>query len=216
MFVTEQRGKVIDFSRPFMTVQATVMIRKPPEGQAPAILSVRHLLQHPMLEYGTLDHGLIKRAFRTSNVSLYRAMWDHMRTYQEILLTDSNEDGIHRVRTENYAYILPNTIAEYVIRREPCDLIMVDSFLLHQAYALATRKGSSLLPYLSRAIDILQEDGYLHTLYERWWIEKGDCNTVRTSRMFSYNTAATNVSAHNPMCVICILYAVITISCRWQ
>ncbi len=189
MFITEQRSRAVDFTRSFMTVEATVLIRKPPEGIPPAILSVRDLLENDQIEYGTLNRGIIRRAFKLSNITLYRKMWDHLRTYQDFLLTETNEEGIDKVRTENYAFIIPTTIAEYITRRKPCDMLMVDTFLMKRGYGLAVQKGSNLLPYLNRAMEILQRDGYLRRLYEKWWVEKGDCTPVRSSRVFSLNSA---------------------------
>lgn len=33
LFVTRYRRRVVDFTRPFMTVGATILIRKPPHGE---------------------------------------------------------------------------------------------------------------------------------------------------------------------------------------
>ncbi len=195
MFITEHRKRVVDFTRPFLTVEATVLLRKPPEDAPREVLSVRDLLNHPTLKYGTLDRGIIRRAFRLSNVSLYRDMWTYMKDNHDAVMTTSNDDGIERVRKENYAFIIPNSIAEYIIRRKPCDLEMVDSFLLKAGYGLAVLKNSKLRNSLDRAIETLEKDGYLKRLYNKWWVERGECHPVRSSRMFSYSKSSSHVQS---------------------
>ena len=211
MFITDQRARVVDFTRPFMTVEATLLTRKPPDGVPPEVMSVRDVVDNDRVEYGTLNRGIIRRAFRLSNVTLYRKMWEHLREYQDFLLTETNEEGIERVRKENYAFIIPNTIAEFVTRRKPCDLLMVDTFLMKQGYGLAVPRGSNLLPYLNRALEILERDGYLRRLYEKWWIERGDCTPVRSSRVFSLNSA-TNSHA-NVFVILSAIFSLLTM-CR--
>jgi hypothetical protein len=57
-------------------------------------------------------------------------------------MTATNEEGIEKVRREKFAFILPDTIGEYVSQRAPCDLISVGRFLERRGYALAVPKQS--------------------------------------------------------------------------
>ena len=70
--------------------------------------------------------------------------------------------GIRRVRAENYAFILPNTIADYISRRKPCDIQMVPIVApdMQWGYGLAVPKGSGLMDYLNSALLILEERGF--------------------------------------------------------
>lgn len=197
MLITDQRSRVVDFTRPYMKVEATILVKKPRLGESPEVLSARDLLDNPDLHFGTLNKGVMRRAFKTSNITLFKHMWQEMKKEPEILLTETNEDGIAKVRQGNYAFIIPTPIGEYISRRKPCDLVMVDSFLLRQAYGLAVPKGAAILPYLNRAIEILEHDGYLRKLYEKWWIEKGECNPVKTSsRVYSNGSNTPNGFTH--------------------
>ena len=127
MYITQHRRDVVDFTYPFMHVQATILLKRPPTGKQAPIHSVQELQQQTDIKYGTLNNGLIKGAFRASNNSLYQKMWQDMNYFKPSIFTKSNEEGIRRVRESNgkYAYILPSTIADYIARRDPCDLITV-------------------------------------------------------------------------------------------
>ena len=86
---------------------------------------------------------------------------------------------------EKYVFILPSTIADYISRRLPCDLIAKDKFLMKRSYGLATQKGSGLLPKLNSALKLLHINGYLEFLYNKWWIKKSECNGIKYSKMYS-------------------------------
>ena len=121
------------------------------------------------------------------------------------VLTNSNEAGLARVRGEHltaefsydsshnrgkntpeisirpisddrYAFILPDTIADYITTRKPCDLQKVgEGFLMNRGYGLAVPKGSSLLSYLNRGLNLLEADGTLHRLHKKWWTSGNQC-----------------------------------------
>ncbi len=132
---------------------------------------------------------MIIRAFRTNNDSLSVALWRKMKQFQPGVFTKSNEEGIDRIRKEKYAFILPSTIADYVSRRMPCDLISVDRFLMTKSYGLATQKGSGLLPKLNSALEHLHTSGFIDYIYDKWWIKKSECNGIKSSKIYSLNAA---------------------------
>lgn len=195
MFITEQRLRAVDFTRPFLIIQATLIYKKPPEGIPLDFTSVEDLVNKPYIRYGTLNRGIIRRSFRHTNVSLYKTMWEYMRAYEEDLLTSTNDEGISRVRKETYAFILPNAIADYVARRKPCDLVLIDNFLLKSGYGFAVPKRSALLPYINRALDILDQNGFIKRMYNKWWVEKGDCHGIQTGRVFSLNKSSSTTNS---------------------
>ena len=207
MFITEQRRRAVDFSRAFLVVEATIIYKKPPDGVPLDFTSVEDLVNKPYIRYGTLNRGVIRRGFRHTNVSLYKTMWEYMKAYEDDLLTTTNEDGIARVRSETYAFILPNTIADYVARRRPCDLVLIDKFLLKSGYGIAVPKHSALLPYINKALDILDANGYLKRMYHKWWVERGSCHGIQTGRVFSLNQSASSVEK------LSILYLVTSALC---
>src|SRR6218665_2404227 len=203
LYVTDQREEVVDFSLPFLIVQATILLKKPPTGTPSRVQAVVDLLKNPDLTYGTLNTGLILRAFRTTNVSLYRTIYENIRRFHPPAFTASNEEGIERARRTNYAFILPHTIGDYVSRRFPCDIITVDRFLMKERFALAVPKGSGLLQQLNRAIRVLLENGFLEKLYSKWLLDQSDCNGIQSSKMYSSSNAPDNrTSFYMPLCVL--------------
>ena len=182
LYITDHRSEVIDFSRPFLQVDATLLMKRPPTGKKLSIRAASDLLTQQRYTYGTLNAGVIIRAFRTSNDSVYRAIWRKMRKTQPSAFTPTNEEGINRVRQDNYIFIIPSTIGEYIKRRAPCDLVTIDNFLMERAYGLAVQKGSALLPRLNKILSLLEINGFLHHLYKKWWIDHNECNGVKTSK----------------------------------
>jgi glutamate receptor, ionotropic, invertebrate len=58
----------------------------------------------------------------------------------------SNQEGVDRVRSKKgkYAFLLESSINEYLIERQPCDIMKVGSNLDSKGYGIATPIGSDL------------------------------------------------------------------------
>ncbi len=173
---------VVDFTRPYLHVQATVLIQRPQGGRDLPIQMSTDLLDQNVMKYGTLNTGVIIRAFRRSNDSFLQTLWRKMRSFSPPAFTSTNAQGISRVRNGGYAFILPSTIGEYISKREPCDLITVDRFLMNRGYGLAVQKGSALLPKLNQVLALMEMNGDLHRLYQKWWNDRSECNGIKTSK----------------------------------
>jgi hypothetical protein len=176
---------VVDFSEPFMVAQATLLFRKPQQGEL-HIRNVGDLIAQREIVYGTLNHGLIYRAFRSSDNKTMSLMWRAMHSEERgNLFTTSNIEGVERVRTEKYAFILPDTIGEYLSLRQPCDLVTVDRFLMREPYALALPKNWRYTEKLNSALRRLREVGGLDRLRRKWWTGQDECSmNAQTSRMY--------------------------------
>ena len=185
LYITDYRSAVVDFTDPFMRVQATLLLRKPPKGMQLRIKSAKDLINQSEIKYGTLKKGVIRKAFRTTNDTAYKILWRNMQRFDDSVFTDTNEQGIDRVRRDKYAYVLPSTIGEYITLRYPCDLVTVDRFLMSRGYALAVQHDSPLKQRLDRGIKGLQKSGYLTRLYRRWWTSGSECNGIKTGHLHS-------------------------------
>jgi len=184
LYITEQRAEVVDFSIPFLVVEAAILLRKSTAGshQDLRVRSAADLLavSPDVLEFGTLNAGLIYRTLRTSNSTLHRMLYSRMRRSRPSVFVSSNEEGINRVRASTgrrqYAFILPRTIADYISRRYPCDLrVVVDPGIANERFGLAVPRGSGLRPQLNRALRQLIADEFIERTYARWMLDGSEC-----------------------------------------
>ena len=209
MFPTKNRLKVVDFSQHYLNVEATVILRKPPHGVPSRITKVEDLLNQSEIKYGTWDTGIIIRAFRRTNDTLYRIMWRNIQRFSPNAFTDSNDEGIQRVRNEKYAFILPHPIGEYISMQFPCDLITVDKFLLKQkGYSIAVSKGSPLLSEINKQLNIMKQTGYLQRIYHKWWFEGNECG-IQTGKMYSTSKAEYNTIVSKALIVLLFLILIL-------
>lgn len=170
MYVTRPRKRVVAFTERFRTVAAAVVIRSKSAMEL-KINSLRDLLSlDPKVIFGTLEKGVIHRTLKRSNDSLVRTMYSRMLASKELSFTSSNEQGLERMRQKPlYAYVLQDVIAEYLMRRAPCDLTIVAEIKIDSHFALAVNKGSGLIPKLNRGLQKLNKSGELDQLYYKWW-----------------------------------------------
>ena len=210
MYVTSQRSKVVDFSVPFLDVHATLLLRKP----AP-INTVGDLINQSEIKYGTLDRGILVRAFKSTNSTMLKMMWRNMLRFNPSVFTTNNEAGISRVRNEKYAFVIPHTIGEYMSMQEPCDLVTVDRFLMDRGYCLAVNKDSDLLQPINLAILTLRDSGRLTELYRKWWIGQSQCNGITPHKIYgsAYIASSTTVHLSSHVCHVmwCLLAYITTI-----
>jgi ionotropic glutamate receptor len=104
-----------------------------------------------------------------------------------------------RSKKGKYAFLLESSINEYLVERQPCDLMKVGDNLDSKGYGIATPIGSDLkyniyfkepkpiipdfkLEFCYReAINVfilqLKEDGSLARLKEKWWKQTSECET---------------------------------------
>jgi hypothetical protein len=161
-------------------------------------LPAQDLIRQSDIRYGTLKRGVLVRAFRRTNVTTYRTAWRQMTRFRPSVFTETNDEGIERLRRpgEHYAFILPHPIGDYVANRQPCDLVTVGRFLAHRGYALAVprmganARGLTRDPFsspssifgaavdraaLNTALRNLADTGFIEGLYRKWWTANTPC-----------------------------------------
>ena len=191
LYVTFPRASVVDFTRPFMNVSATFLTLR--STQHAHAKTPQDIVNDPNMYYGTLQVSTIMRAFKTTNHSLYRQIWQRMQSFSPHVFTNSNSEGIERVRSSNgrYAFIVPSDIGEYVAAQAPCDVTTVGSFLNERHFALAVPKDSVFLAKLNTALLYLEQTGFLRGLYKKWWFRDSPCvvsNNYSRSQLQSSNS----------------------------
>ncbi|XP_076467659.1 glutamate receptor 3-like [Babylonia areolata] len=140
------------------------------------IESVDDLVNHPTIKYGVPSSGTTFQFFATADVPVYKQMYEYMNSNPEVLVSTPDE-GIQRVRDSKgkYAFLTDSSAIEYANNREPCDTTSAGPKLNNKGFGIATPRGSDMRDQITLAVLRLKEGGTLHTLQQRWWIEKGQC-----------------------------------------
>ncbi|GAB0095911.1 Ionotropic glutamate receptor [Sergentomyia squamirostris] len=123
-----------------------------------------------VIKYGAKRDGSTISFFKDAEYETYQKMYKYMMDHPD-LLTSSNPEGLARVKSDNYAFLMESTSIEYIVERE-CDVTQINGLLDDKGYGIAMRKNSPYRNALSEAVLKLQEQGKLSTLKIKWWQEK--------------------------------------------
>ena len=102
------------------------------------------------IAYGAKKDGSTINFFKDAEYKTYQKMYQYMKDHPE-LLTSSNGEGLDRVRTDNYAYLMESTSIEYITERY-CEVTQIGGLLDDKGYGIAMRK--SKLVIMGQAIDL--------------------------------------------------------------
>ncbi|KTG04163.1 hypothetical protein cypCar_00016662 [Cyprinus carpio] len=131
-------------------------------------------------------------ALQKTKISTYDKMWEFMNSRRQSVIVKSVEEGIHRVLTSDYAFLMESTTIEFVTQRN-CNLTQIGGLIDSKAYGVGTPIGTTHIyivssqtftltaelkssPYRDKitiAILQLQEEGKLHMMKEKWWRGNG-------------------------------------------
>lgn len=95
------------------------------------------------IKYGAKRGGSTAGFFLSAEYETYKKMGEFMKANPD-LLTSSNPEGLHRVKTEDYAFLMESTSIEYTVERE-CDVTQVGGLLDDKGYGIAMRKSGNAL-----------------------------------------------------------------------
>ncbi|KYO42510.1 glutamate receptor ionotropic, kainate 5-like [Alligator mississippiensis] len=95
-------------------------------------------------------------------------MWNYMQSKQPSVFVKSTEEGVARVLSSRYAFLLESTMNEYH-RRRNCNLTQVGGLLDTKGYGIGMPLGSPFRDEITLAILQLQENNRLEILKRKWW-----------------------------------------------
>ncbi|XP_048414238.1 glutamate receptor ionotropic, kainate 3 isoform X3 [Stegostoma tigrinum] len=136
------------------------------------IESADDLAKQTKIEYGAVKDGATMTFFKKSKISTFEKMWAFMSSRQQTALVKSNEEGIQRVLSADYAFLMESTSIEYVTQRN-CNLTQIGAPIDSKGYGIGTPLGSPYKEKITIAVLQLQEDGKLHMIKEKWWRGNG-------------------------------------------
>ncbi|CAL8315432.1 unnamed protein product [Boreogadus saida] len=123
--------------------------------------------------YGVVEDGATMTFFtERTKISTYDKMWEFMNSRRHSVLVKSVDEGIQRVLTSDYAFLMESTTIEFVTQRN-CNLTMIGGLMDSKAYGVGTPMGSPYRDKITIAILQLQEEGKLHMMKEKWWRGNG-------------------------------------------
>ncbi|XP_055851575.1 glutamate receptor ionotropic, kainate 2-like [Episyrphus balteatus] len=121
--------------------------------------------------YGAKSSGSTRTFFKNTEDVTYSLMNDFMNQNPN-LLTSTNDEGVQRVLTENYAFLMESTSIEYNAARI-CNLTQIGGLLDEKGYGIAMKKNWPYRDKLNDALLELQESGVLAKMKSKWWFELG-------------------------------------------
>ncbi|KAH0631691.1 hypothetical protein JD844_006148 [Phrynosoma platyrhinos] len=166
--ITAEREKVIDFSKPFMTLGISILYRvhmgrKPGyfsflDPFSPAVwlfmllaylavscvlfLAARWAFTLIIISSYTANLAafLTVQRMENSRYQTYQRMWNYMHSKQPSVFVKSTEEGIARVLNSKYAFLLESTMNEYH-RRLNCNLTQIGGLLDTKGYGIGMPLG---------------------------------------------------------------------------
>ncbi|XP_033217368.1 glutamate receptor ionotropic, kainate 2-like isoform X2 [Belonocnema kinseyi] len=141
------------------------------------------LARQSKIKYGAKKGGSTLAFFQGSDKKEYRHIYETMMNDAKNCLTSSNEEGVEKVKTEDFAFFMESSTIEYETERD-CSLTKIGPQLDEKGYGIAMRKNSPYRHDLIAAILELQENGKLSKLKLKWWSEKhggGSCVQASSS-----------------------------------
>ena len=150
---TRLHQSAVAFSRPFLRVRTTALIRKPPAAPpspaspgvaesrrwtaptSPGLIHSPEELLDSRLLYGAVVGGGPQALFRRLPQLLYRRMWARMANFWPPAFVSSVAAGIQRARRQPYAFVVDSPMADFHATRRPCDLYRTDQFHPTRGYA---------------------------------------------------------------------------------
>ncbi|KAK3544947.1 hypothetical protein QTP86_029196, partial [Hemibagrus guttatus] len=134
--------------------------------------SADDLAKQTKIPYGVVEDGSTMTFFKKTKISTYDKMWEFMNSRRQSVMVKSVEEGIQRVLTSDYAFLMESTTIEFVTQRN-CNLTQVGGLIDSKAYGVGTPMGSPYRDKITIAILQLQEEGKLHMMKEKWWRGNG-------------------------------------------
>ncbi|XP_066583356.1 uncharacterized protein [Prorops nasuta] len=123
------------------------------------------------IKYGAKDTGSALHFFKNSNDENYMKMYNYMLKNKEEVLVRSNDEGLQKVISENYAFFMESPSIDY-FRERYCNITQIGDLLTERSYAIAMTKDAAYRQELSTALLKLQEDTVINELHIKWWKKK--------------------------------------------
>ncbi|GAB6019184.1 Glutamate receptor 2 [Chamberlinius hualienensis] len=117
---------------------------------------------------------------RGENSTVLTKLWNRIEKQRFTTLVDDIEEGMERVRSENYILIHEARILHYIATKD-CEFTMINEKYLSAPMTLAFQKQSQFQRPISQMLLKISESGLLERLKNRWWPPTYDCSIAAQS-----------------------------------
>lgn len=98
------------------------------------------IISHCSIMACNLPNVLLKSPLQKTKISTYDKMWEFMSSRRHSVMVKSVEEGIQRVLTSDYAFLMESTTIEYVTQRN-CNLTQIGGLIDSKSYGVGTPMG---------------------------------------------------------------------------
>lgn len=84
---------------------------------------------------------MIDAILQKTKISTYDKMWEFMNSRRQSVMVKNVDEGIQRVLTSDYAFLMESTTIEFVTQRN-CNLTQIGGLIDSKAYGVGTPMGS--------------------------------------------------------------------------
>lgn len=169
----------------YITSLATLLEKGDGSRLLTPITSFKDLSKQTEIKYGTTTMGQTRFYFKNAKDEVDKAIGKHFEDYPDELVKSTN-DGIKRVRSGNYAFIMEEFDARNIAGKTPCDLMLITHSFIRRTYAFGCA-SNEICRSLNVAILQLIQDGEMQALKEKWF--KTQCDTQFEDAYIQYVNA---------------------------
>ena len=139
------------------------------------IRSIEDLASQNAIPYGTVKNSQPQSFFESSIVPSFVTMWQYMKYHHT--LVKSSQEGIERVKNENYAFVWDSITLEHTTHTVECGTLTTTGNLFGKiGYGLGLPKDSRYTQQFNQAILKLRQTGFMDILEQRWLYSRKRCN----------------------------------------
>ncbi|ESO85920.1 hypothetical protein LOTGIDRAFT_130108, partial [Lottia gigantea] len=129
-------------------------------------MTFQELAKQKKIPFGTFRHGSTRAYFENSKKMLQQRIFARMNASDDNYVDDI-EEALRKVRTENYAFICEEPMADYYAAQLPCDLMVAGELDVNRDFSFACNI-SGLCTRFDHAILEMRENEEIYDIQQKW------------------------------------------------
>ena len=133
----------------------------------PPISSVTDLKDQATIKFGTVRNSGVETFFKNTKIPAFRDMWTHMTELFPDAMVNTTQEGLARVKSEEYAFLWDNTVTSYMAATD-CEYTEVGPPFDPKGFGIGVPPGAMYREALSLAILKLADTGVISELENKY------------------------------------------------